>query len=108
MTCPAKLFANKIEVHLKLAETPGYHLSSEEQRMIIDCLRFTSMYEVAPEHMVTYAQGLHDANSMVGALWSDLFNKDLVKSEGADYFDKWRDRIRALAIIEAPGGVSHS
>lgn len=55
-----------------------------------------------------YAKGLHDADEMIGALWSDLFNKDMVKAGGADYFDSWRGRIRALAIIEAPAGVHNS
>jgi hypothetical protein len=44
----------------------------------------------------TYAQGVADADQLIGCLWVDLFNKDLVKASGADYFDKWRDRIRAL------------
>lgn len=43
-----------------------------------------------------YAQGVADADQLIGCLWVDLFNKDLVKASGADYFDKWRDRIRAL------------
>lgn len=42
MTCPAEVLANKIEVHLKLDETPGYYLSTEDQQMIIECLRFAS------------------------------------------------------------------
>lgn len=60
------------------------------------------------EELEAYARGLHDANEMVGALWSDLFNKDLVKAAGADYFDKWRDRIKALAVTERPNGTSPS
>lgn len=47
MACPAALLANKIEVHLTLDETPGYFLSQEDQRMIIDCLRFTSRCNMA-------------------------------------------------------------
>lgn len=43
------------------------------------------------------AQAIEEANQLVGALWSDLFNKDLVKADGAYYFDHWRDRIKALA-----------
>lgn len=39
---------------------------------------------------------IDEANQMVGALWSDLFNKDLVKAAGAEYFDRWRERIKAL------------
>lgn len=46
-----------------------------------------------------YAKGLRDADEMIGALWSDLFNKDLVKAAGADYFDKWRSRIREMANV---------
>jgi hypothetical protein len=45
-----------------------------------------------------YSKGVEDANQMVGALWSDLFNKDLVKAEGAEFFDKWRARIKALTL----------
>ncbi len=40
---------------------------------------------------------IQEADAMVGALWTDLFNKDLIKPDGADYFDKWRERIRALS-----------
>ncbi|MBR0875015.1 hypothetical protein JQ633_31975 [Bradyrhizobium tropiciagri] len=47
MTCPAAQLANKIEVHLKLDETPGYYLSTEDQQMIVDCLRFTSRCNLA-------------------------------------------------------------
>jgi hypothetical protein len=108
MTCPAMKLANKIEVHLKLDETPGYHLTNEDQQMIIDCLRFTSMYEVEKGELMAYVKGLHDANNIIGALWSDLFNKDLIRAEGSDYFDKWRGRIRALAIIDPPGGTKPS
>ncbi len=43
-------------------------------------------------------KGIQDADAMVGALWTDLFNKDLIKPDGADYFDRWRGRIRALAV----------
>lgn len=42
---PALILANKIEVHLKLDETPGYYLTKEDQQMIIDCLRFAAMTE---------------------------------------------------------------
>ncbi len=43
-------------------------------------------------------KAIQEADAMVGALWTDLFNKDLVLAEGADYFDKWRLRIRALTL----------
>lgn len=46
--CPASALADKIELHLKLDETPGYYLSVEDQQIIIDCLRFTSQYRPAP------------------------------------------------------------
>jgi hypothetical protein len=49
-----------------------------------------------PIHAASYSAGLKAANEMVGALWSDLFNKDLVKAAGADFFDKWRQRIKDL------------
>jgi hypothetical protein len=42
---PALILANKIEIHLKLDETPGYYLTNEDQRMIIDCLRFAGLTE---------------------------------------------------------------
>jgi hypothetical protein len=32
--------ANKIEVHIKLDETPGYFLSQEDQEAIVAALRF--------------------------------------------------------------------
>jgi hypothetical protein len=35
--------ANKIELHLKLDESPGYHLSTEDQEAIIEALRFTDL-----------------------------------------------------------------
>ncbi len=41
---------------------------------------------------------IQEADALVGALWTDLWNKDLIKPDGADYFDKWRGRIRALAV----------
>jgi hypothetical protein len=54
-----------------------------------------------------YAKGVRDADEMVGALWSDLFNKDMV-NRGADwFFDKWRARIRDLAIVSPSGKQQH-
>jgi hypothetical protein len=39
---------------------------------------------------------LLETDEMVGALWADLFNKDMVKP-GADwFFDKWRARMREI------------
>src|SRR5205809_7228678 len=64
--CPALLLADKIELHLKLDETPGYYLTKEDQEIIIDSLRFTSRYQDDPS---TYVKGVHDADAMVGALW---------------------------------------
>lgn len=46
------------------------------------------------------ATTLDEADKLIGALWVDLFDKDLVKSEGADVFDKWRERLRDLATTE--------
>jgi hypothetical protein len=45
----------------------------------------------------TYEQGIMDADQMVGALWADLFDNNMVKSQGAWWFDKWRARIKELA-----------
>ena len=95
--CPALLLSNKIELHLKLDKTPGYYLTKEDQEIIIDCLRFTSRYQ---DDLSAYVKGVHDADAIVGALWSDLFNKDLVKAAAADYFDKWRTRIRGLGSLQ--------
>jgi hypothetical protein len=55
------------------------------------------VYDLKEARAAAYAQGIEDANQMVGALWSDLFNKDLIKAAGANYFDQWRDRIKELA-----------
>ncbi len=56
--------------------------------------------EPPPTHGASYNQGLADADVLIGALWSDLFNKDLVKAAGADYFDTWRARIKELKASE--------
>ena len=38
---PALILADKIEIHLALDKTPGYFLSVEDQKLIVECLRFT-------------------------------------------------------------------
>lgn len=35
--------ANKIELHIKLDETPGYNLTQEDQEAIVAALRFTDL-----------------------------------------------------------------
>lgn len=35
--------ANKIELHITLDATPGYHLTQEDQEAIVAALRFTDM-----------------------------------------------------------------
>jgi len=47
--CPAEEIANRIELHLRL-DTVGteYALSTEDQRIIIDCLRFASRAQSVP------------------------------------------------------------
>lgn len=35
--------ANKIELHIKLDETPGYNLTQEDQEVIVAALRFTDL-----------------------------------------------------------------
>ena len=45
----------------------------------------------------TLEAALRETDQMVGALWADLFNKDMVKP-GADwFFDKWRAQMRDIA-----------
>lgn len=52
-------------------------------------------------HGPSYTTGINDADSIIGALWSDLFNKDLIKSEGADVFDNWRGRLRSMRSADS-------
>lgn len=49
MACPYAELANKIEIHLKLDETPGYFLSETEQKTIIEALRYASEH-TCPDH----------------------------------------------------------
>lgn len=57
--------------------------------------------EQVPIHGPSYTAGINDADAILGALWSDLFNKDLVKAEAADFFDRWRGRLRAKAAADS-------
>lgn len=58
-------------------------------------------------HAASYSAGLRAANEIVGSLWSDLVNKDMV-NRGAEYFfDRWRQRIRDLdPTLPRPGQPS--
>jgi hypothetical protein len=51
--------------------------------------------EVKAYH-VGYVEGLNAADEIIGALWSDLFNKDMVNRGADEFFDRWRSRLRAL------------
>ena len=39
---------------------------------------------------------IDEVNQIVGQLWVDLFNADLVKASGADCFDRRRQQIKNL------------
>jgi hypothetical protein len=64
-------------------------------KQIVDAI--LSALPVAPvvDEAAIRADEREKCDRFVGALWTDLFDNDLVKSEGADTFDKWRERIRA-------------
>ncbi len=78
-------------------------LEENEAAVIAYCILKGALEEPEPisdADLPTDVRGcIQEADAMVGALWTDLFNKDLIKPDGADYFDKWRERIRALGEI---------
>jgi len=82
-------------------DSPGTMTLGEvraELRKIAEHLKLEKQGQrMTRDEIAAYAKGLRDADEMIGALWSDLFNKDLIKAAGADYFDKWRGRISELA-----------
>lgn len=54
---------------------------------------------MAPEvkaYHAGYIEGINAADQIIGALWSDLFNKDMVNGGADDLFDHWRFRLRAM------------
>jgi hypothetical protein len=88
---------------MKVHSKPAWAIASRYSSVLASETRdLAAQIDAARE--AAYAQAIQDANQMIGALWSDLFNKDLVKAAGADYFDRWRDRIKALPNGESRDG----
>jgi hypothetical protein len=69
--------------------------ANEAAKAITDAI--LSALPVAPlvDEAAIRADEREKCDRFIGALWTDLFNKDLVKAEGAHFFDQWRERIRA-------------
>jgi hypothetical protein len=53
------------------------------------------MSESESEHDV-----VRQADEILGLLWVDLINSDLIDPRAADAFDNRREQIRALATVE--------
>lgn len=47
MKCPYDELAKKLEVHQKVAASPGFHLSEIEIQTIIEALRYTADWKAA-------------------------------------------------------------
>lgn len=49
MACPYDELANRLEVHQKVAASPGFHLSELDVQTIIEALRYTADWKAAIE-----------------------------------------------------------